>query len=79
MAMTHGEMQRHGDTYYWYKPKLESREYRAKWKEMYFWAVDNFGDPHHYDTIPPRKWYAAEQQFNFLKVEDRMLMILRWE
>ena len=77
--MTHGEMQRHGDTYYWYKPNLgDYREQRAKWKEMYLWAVANFGNPHYCATIPPRKWYAADQQFNFLTEEDRMYMIMRW-
>ena len=78
--MTHGELQRHGDTYYWYKPNLgDYIKRRAQWKEMYLWAVDNFGEPGYYSTIPKsRRWYAAEEQFNFLKEEDRMYMIMRW-
>lgn len=78
--MQTGKIYRHGDTYHWYQPTLgQYSERRAKWKDMYLWAVATFGDPNFCDTIPPRKWYAAEQQFNFLHEEDRMYMIMRWE
>jgi len=78
--MQTGEIQRHGDTYYRYRPDLGLYSKRKeKWKAMYLWAVEQFGDPSLCDTIPPRRWYANDLQFNFLHEEDRMYMILRWE
>ncbi len=80
--MQTGEMQRHGDTYYWYAPDVTAWSYktrRSKWKEHYMWAIEQFGDPHLCDTIPARRWFAVDHRFNFLNAEDRMLMIMRWE
>lgn len=80
--MQTGETQRHGDIYHWYAPDVLAWSYkdrRSKWKEQYMWAVEQFGNPNDYDTIPVRRWYAVDHRFNFLNKEDRMLMIMRWE